>query len=125
MWTEGQELEPVRHGHDTPRDSMSTGLNSFLEELHPLGLTGSHSRVLEQRPDVGTPIAADLARKPRLKVGQTNVIAPAAGVDHDGMPALVIGAIDDEQRRAGLPHFPDVTFCWRAGAQFCQESDVP
>jgi hypothetical protein len=68
------------------------------------GLTGSHARVLEQRPDVGIPMAANLTRKPRLKVGQANVIAPAAGVDHDGMRALVIGAIDDEPGRARLAH---------------------
>src|SRR5215208_6941161 len=29
-WMEGQELEPLRHGHDTPRDSISSLVNSFL-----------------------------------------------------------------------------------------------
>jgi hypothetical protein len=52
-------------------------------------------------------MAADLASKPRLQVGQTHPIARAGGVDHDGVRAFVVGAIDDEPGRAGLPHFGD------------------
>jgi hypothetical protein len=70
-------------------------------------LTGPHARVLERGPDVGTPMAANLTGKPRLKVRQADVIAPAAGVDHDGMRALIVGAIDDEPGGAGLPHFSE------------------
>jgi hypothetical protein len=66
----------------------------------------SHARMLEQRPDVGTPMAANLTCKSRLQIRQADVIAPA-GVDHDWVPALIIGAIDDEPGRAGLPHFSE------------------
>jgi hypothetical protein len=51
--------------------------------------------------------AANLTGKSRLQIGQAHVIAPAAGVDHDRMRALVVGAVDDEPGRAGLPHFSE------------------
>jgi hypothetical protein len=71
------------------------------------GLTGPHALMLKERPDVCAPMAANLTGKPRLKVRQADVIAPAAGVDHDGMRALIVGAIDDEPGGAGLPHFSE------------------
>ena len=53
------------------------------------------------------PMAANLTGKSRLQAGQAHVISPAAGVDHDGVRALVVGATDDEPGRTGLPHFSD------------------
>ena len=47
--------------------------------------------MLEQRPDICAPMAANLTGKSRLQIGQAHVIDPAVG-DHDGMRALVIGA---------------------------------
>jgi hypothetical protein len=77
-----------------------------------MGLTGPHARVLEQRPDV----AASLTCKPRLTVGQANVIAPAAGVDHDGMRALVVGPVDDEPVGPDSPISPRAAMSQRAPA---------
>jgi hypothetical protein len=53
----------------------------------------SHARRFKYRPDSGAAVAADLTSKPRLQVGQANVIAPAAGVDNDRMRTFVIAAI--------------------------------
>jgi hypothetical protein len=78
----------------------------------PVDLTGqlcrrSHACPLEQWPDVGAASAADLAGKLGLKIRQAHVIAPASGIHDDRMRALVIGAIDEQPARAGLPHFPE------------------
>src|SRR4051812_21709634 len=63
-----------------------------------------------RRPDGRRP-----GGKSRLQIGQAD-IAPSAGVDHDGMRALVIGTVNNEPGRAGLAHFPegDFLFGWRA-----------
>ena len=42
-----------------------------------------------------------------LQVGKSNVVTPLAGVDHDGMSALVIGTVHNEPGRAGLAHLPE------------------
>lgn len=55
-------------------------------------------------------MAADLADKLRLDVRQANVIAPASGIDHEGVSAAVVAAIDQEPVGAGLAHFPNGDF---------------
>jgi hypothetical protein len=40
-----------------------------------------------------------------LQIGKPNVVTPSAGVDHNGMRALVIGTVDDEPGMAGFSHF--------------------
>jgi hypothetical protein len=69
-----------------------------------------HGRVLEERPDIGAAVAADLTGEPRLQVRQSSVVTPTASVDHDRMRALVIAAVDDESARAGLAHFTERYF---------------
>jgi hypothetical protein len=66
--------------------------------------------MLKERPDIGATTTADLAGKLRLEIRQANVIAPAIGIHDDRMRALVIGAIDEQPARAGLPHFPEGDF---------------
>jgi hypothetical protein len=44
--------------------------------------------MLEQRPDICAPMAANLTGKSRLQIGQAHVIAPAADLDHDRVRAL-------------------------------------
>jgi hypothetical protein len=88
-------------------------LRSFLSNFiaRPLAWLNRSPCVDAQRAaDVGAPMAASLTGKPRLQVGEANVIAPAAGVDHDGVRAFVVGAIDDEWGSAGPPHFSKVIF---------------
>jgi hypothetical protein len=63
--------------------------------------------VLEERPDIGAAVAADLTGEPRLQVRQSSVVTPTASVDHDGMRTTIIAAIDDEPGRARLPHFTE------------------
>jgi hypothetical protein len=98
-----KELEPLRH---RPVDAAQ--FYAVSPELVPKnsdalaafsGLTGPHTHVLEQRPNVCTAMAANLTGISRLQVGQTHLIAPAACVDHDGVRAVVVGAIDES--RAG------------------------
>jgi hypothetical protein len=65
---------------------------------------------LEQRPEIGPAVAASPAGKLGLEIRQLDIIGPAMSLDHDGMRALVIAAINDEPGRAGLPHFSEVIF---------------
>jgi hypothetical protein len=57
-----------------------------------------------KRADFCAPMAANPTGESRLQIGQVNVIARAAGVDHDGMRALVVAAVDGEPGRSGLSH---------------------
>ena len=52
-------------------------------------------------------MAASLTGELGLKVRQPHVISPAAGIDHNGMSALVVAAIDQEPGRAGFAHFAE------------------
>ena len=71
---------------------------------------GPHSGRLEVWPDVGAPMAANLAGKLGLKVRQAHMIRPAYKVDHDRVRAFVIAAIDQKPGRAGFPHFAEGDF---------------
>jgi hypothetical protein len=54
---------------------------------------------------------AGLANEFRLQIGQSNLVAPFGGVDHDGMRAFEVAAVDDEPARAvAWPHFPESDF---------------
>jgi hypothetical protein len=68
------------------------------------GLTGPHARVLKERPGIRAAMTTCLADEPWLQIGEPDVVTSLASVDHDGMRALVIGAIADEPGRAGLAH---------------------
>ena len=49
-----------------------------------------------------------------------NVVAPAAGVDHNGIRALVVATVDEEPGRGGPPHFSESDLVSALhGAQFC------
>jgi hypothetical protein len=57
-------------------------------------------RGLEERPDIGTSMAASSTNELRLKIGQAHTIGPALSVDDDRMGATVIAAADDQPARA-------------------------
>jgi hypothetical protein len=63
-----------------------------------LGSTRPLIRALKQRPDIGAVATAGLANEFRLQIGQANVVAPLGGVDHDGMRAFEVAAVDDQPR---------------------------
>jgi hypothetical protein len=70
--------------------------------------------VFEERTDIGTPVAANLTGEFRLQIGNPDVIAPTAGIDHNGMRAFVVAAIS--MGRVGPPGdriSPRVIFCSR------------
>ena len=85
-----KELEPV----ETPRDSMSTGVNSFLGIDRSRLLTNRFPCLDAQSGRMSPPMAANLTGKSRLQIGQP----------------------DDEPGRAGLAHFPerDRLLAWHA-----------
>jgi|SRR5882672_1361148 len=83
-------------------------------------IAGFHPSWLEVRPNVGTPMAANLTGELRLKVGQAHMIRLAFRVNHDRMRALVVAAVDKKPARAaGRPHFPRVIFCSRCISCSC------
>ena len=51
---------------------------------------------MEIRAYVGASLAAKLARKLRLYIGQPDVIRPSIAADRGRMPGAVIGAIDQQ-----------------------------
>ena len=63
-------------------------------------LADPHVRWLEERPDIGTSMAASSTNELRLKIGQAHTIGPALSVDDDRMSATVIAAADDQPARA-------------------------
>jgi hypothetical protein len=88
-----EELEPMASvGSITPPIFYAVRRRSFLSTLSHGAAFGSSMAVvinpspcglLEQRPDVCAPMAANLTGKSRLQIGQADVIAPAAGVHYD------------------------------------------
>jgi hypothetical protein len=66
-----------------------------------------HLCPLEQRPDIGAAVPANLTGEFRLQVGQPYIIAPMMGIDDDRVSAFVVAAKDLQSARAGLPHFPE------------------
>ncbi len=60
-------------------------------------------------------VAAGLAGKAWLQVGQPDAITPAIGIDHDGVRAPVVAAVDEQPARAGRPHFPESDFLFAHG----------
>jgi hypothetical protein len=67
----------------------------------------THAGALEERPDIGAPMAANLTGEFRPQVGQAHIIAPAIGIYDDRVSASIVAAIDQQPARAGLPHFPE------------------
>jgi hypothetical protein len=47
---------------------------------------------------------------PRFEIRQPDLIGPAVGIDHNGMRAFVVAAVDDEPDRAGFAHFAQCDF---------------
>jgi hypothetical protein len=68
-------------------------------------------------PDIRAAPAASFADKPRLELGQPDVIRPSVAADRCPMAALVIRAIDQETANAGRAHFGEGDFllawAWR------------
>jgi hypothetical protein len=60
---------------------------------------------IEIRPDIRAPLAAKLARKQGLYIGQPNVIGPLVAADRYSMAALIIRTIDQETANARGAHF--------------------
>ena len=56
------------------------------------------------RPDISASLAAGLTDKPRLELGQPDVIRPPVCADYDRLAALVIRAIDQEPAHASFAH---------------------
>jgi hypothetical protein len=65
-------LTPLRESTETRRYDAG----GFLFLTRCLGLC-THTRRLKQRPDIGAPVAADLADEQRLKIGEPDMIGPA------------------------------------------------
>jgi hypothetical protein len=61
-------------------------------------------------PHVGTFPAASLAAKPRLYIGQPNVIRPSIAADRCVMAAPKIGAVDQQPAHASGAHFSEGDF---------------
>jgi len=70
----------------------------------------AHAGRFEHWPDIGAVVAAGLAGKAWLQVGQPDAITPAIGIDHDGVRAPVVAAVDEQPARARGPHFPEGDF---------------
>jgi hypothetical protein len=68
-------------------------------------------RRLKQRSDIGAAVTAYLAGEFRLKIGNPHVIARAAGIDHNGVRAFVVAAIDEKSGRPDSRISPRVIFC--------------
>jgi hypothetical protein len=66
--------------------------------------------MFKERPDIGAAVAACPAGELGLQIGKPNVVTRSAGVDDNGMCALVIGTVNNEPGRARLPHFPEGDF---------------
>jgi hypothetical protein len=66
--------------------------------------------------DIGASLAANLAGKARLDIGQPDVIRPSVAADRCPMAALVIRAIDQETTNASGAHLSEGDFCWRVGS---------
>jgi hypothetical protein len=60
--------------------------------------------------DIGAAVAASLADKHGLKIGQPDIIGPAIGSDLDRMGAFVVAAVDQQPARAGVAHFSKSDF---------------
>src|SRR5262245_9169248 len=60
---------------------------------------------IEIRPYVGTPLAADVAHKTRLKIGQANVVGPAVRTDSLRVAPMIVGAIDQDAANALFAQF--------------------
>jgi hypothetical protein len=69
---------------------------------------------MEIRADISASLAAGLAGKARLDVGQPNVIRPSVAADRCPMAAFVIRAIDQDAMHAGCAHLGEGDFL-RAG----------
>ena len=70
-----------------------------------------HPRRLEVRPHICAALAARLADKPRLNVGEPHLIRPLIGRYRDRVRAAVVGAIDqDPSRAASRAHLAEGDF---------------
>src|ERR1700730_16995744 len=65
---------------------------------------GRGSTIIKQRPDVSASMSAYLAHKPRLQIGQPEMIRPLIRADRDRVAALVVRAVDQEAAQAGVAH---------------------
>ena len=61
------------------------------------GLSRAHASPLKEWPDIGTVATAGPANEFQLEM---NLVTPLGGVDHDGMRAFEVAAVDDEPARA-------------------------
>jgi hypothetical protein len=69
-----------------------------------------HPIPIEIRPYVCATLSTGPADKPRLKIGQPDIIRPAIGVDRDRLTAPVVGAIDQDAAHAHLEHLAERNF---------------
>jgi hypothetical protein len=65
---------------------------------------------MEFRPDIRATPAASLAAKPRLQIGQADVIRPSVAADRGLMRAMIIGAVDQKPANARSAHFGKCDF---------------
>jgi len=59
---------------------------------------------VEVRPHLGATVAAGLAHKPRLEIGQPEIVGPTIPADRQTMAAVVVGAVDQDAAHAALAH---------------------
>jgi hypothetical protein len=67
---------------------------------------------IEIRPDIRAPLAAKLARKQGLYIGQPDVIPPSIAADRCRMAALEIRAIDQPAANARGAHLGEGDLLW-------------
>jgi hypothetical protein len=72
---------------------------------------------IEIRPDIGAAPAASLTGKPRLNIGQPDVIRPSIAADRCVVAAMIIGTVDQETANASGAHFSEGDFLlpWGGG----------
>jgi hypothetical protein len=57
--------------------------------------------------DCGAAPPAFLADKPRLDVGQPQIVGPAVGAEGYGMAAMVVGAVDQDAANDHIAHLAE------------------
>ena len=60
---------------------------------------------IEVRPYICAALAADPAAKPRLNIGQPEIIRPVVGTNGHRVAAAEVGAIDKQSTNAHIAHF--------------------
>jgi hypothetical protein len=77
--------------------------------------SGIRFRRLPIGPHIRAAPAASLAGKPRLEIGQPDVIRPSVGADRCVVAATIIGTVDQETANASGAHFGEGDFLLSRG----------